>query len=75
VLAHEMGLNLGWLWLAISSVSAPSPGPALLVERLNLGLNVLWVRGLCFFIFFLLISQFHSLQCHSLQVYLIKMGF
>jgi hypothetical protein len=35
----------GWVnyWLVIPSVSAPSPMPALLVDRIHFGLKVLWV--------------------------------
>jgi hypothetical protein len=44
VLAHRMGLNLGQLWLIISSVFAPSLLPAFLVHRINSGLKVVWVN-------------------------------
>jgi hypothetical protein len=43
VLAHGMGLKLGQFWLATPSVSAPSPVPTLLVDRINTGFKVLWV--------------------------------
>jgi hypothetical protein len=47
-------LLMGWIsswvsyWLAISSVSAPSPMPEFLIDRINFGLKILWV-GWCFY--------------------------
>jgi hypothetical protein len=42
-------LSMGWAsswasyWLTIPSVTAPSPVPMFLVDRINFGLKVLWV--------------------------------
>jgi hypothetical protein len=43
-------LRMGWVGycLAIPTVSAPSPMPAFLVDRMVLGLKVLWV-GWCLY--------------------------
>lgn len=42
MLAHGMGLKMGW-WLAIPSLSATFPMPAFLTYRINLGLKVLCI--------------------------------
>jgi hypothetical protein len=45
VLTHGMGLKLGWLLVghSLSLCSIPGAVPAFLVERIHLGLKVLWV--------------------------------
>jgi hypothetical protein len=48
VLAYGMGFKLASYWLAIPSVSAPSPVPASLFDRINFGLRGLWA-GLYFY--------------------------
>jgi hypothetical protein len=41
VTARGMDLKLGHYWIEIPSVSAPSPIPAFLVDRINFESNVL----------------------------------
>jgi hypothetical protein len=41
VLAHGMGLKLGWLSVGLSLLHPPIP--AFLIDRINFGLKVLWV--------------------------------
>ena len=44
MLAHGMGLKLGQLLVGHSlSLSALSPVPVFLVERINFGFNIMWV--------------------------------
>jgi hypothetical protein len=61
--------SLAIYWLAIPSVTASSSVPTLLVDRINLGLNVLWMgclaRGSGFFRFhFLNVVSHNSNQGH-----------
>ena len=45
MLALEMASSWAGYWMAIPSVSAPSPVSAFLVDRINFGLKVFWMVG------------------------------
>ena len=48
MLAHGMGLKLGWLLVGQSLSLCSSPVPIFLVDRINFGLKFLWV-GWCLY--------------------------